>query len=183
MFYLPEKEWIEYLTKRGFFMGNTCPDCGTGLLKAHADPCNIHRCSICGKPRLRCWIDDLHCIGHDRAFARWRGYIPGELERSLLGMSKKEFTNIQNIFFKKADRSIGDPLIIVILDQELDTIPREFVKKLLNATKGGNLEFLILSKDAKINRAIPVYLKRIKPDKVFSLSKEKIAKRMTKRYS
>lgn len=70
-----------------------CPDCGVAAGAIHQDGCDVERCSGCGLQRIGCEIH-LH-RGHDRAFARWSGWWPGELESQALGIDLNEF-HIQN---------------------------------------------------------------------------------------
>ena len=57
-----------------------CPDCDANVGHPHLSGCDVERCSVCGRQRLAC-----ACKSHDRAFARWTGFWPGELEAQALG--------------------------------------------------------------------------------------------------
>lgn len=59
-----------------------CPDCGAWPGQPHSDGCDVERCSACGSQRLSC-----ACEGnHDKLFARWSGFWPGQLECLALGL-------------------------------------------------------------------------------------------------
>lgn len=58
-----------------------CPDCAAEPGQAHKEGCDVERCSSCGCQRLSC-----ACEAHDKAFARWTGFWPGELECIALGL-------------------------------------------------------------------------------------------------
>jgi hypothetical protein len=49
--------------------------------------CDVERCSYCGLQRAACY----HGIEHDRTFARWTGFRPGELESKALRISLNKF--------------------------------------------------------------------------------------------
>ena len=57
-----------------------CGGCGAVPGQPHADDCDVERCSVCGSQRIICT-----CNGHDKAFARWTGFRPGEAEAIALG--------------------------------------------------------------------------------------------------
>jgi hypothetical protein len=59
-----------------------CPDCGVNPGEKHLENCDVERCSVCGLQYLMC-----SCYGHDKSFARWTGFWPGELEANALGIS------------------------------------------------------------------------------------------------
>ena len=84
-----------------------CPFCHVNPGQPHQIGCRIERCSVCGEKRYRCCEDkpssrlDTH-PEHDRAFARWTGIIPGDLETNYMSMSEEEFEpKFGRIFFVK----------------------------------------------------------------------------------
>jgi len=59
-----------------------CPRCGAAPGESHKSGCTVERCSACAGQRFSC-----NCGGqHDRFFARWTGFWPGELECIALGL-------------------------------------------------------------------------------------------------
>lgn len=58
-----------------------CHDCHAAPGQPHRGNCDVERCSVCGGQRLCC-----SCKGHDRAFARWTGFWPGQPEAQALGI-------------------------------------------------------------------------------------------------
>ncbi len=59
-----------------------CPRCGVAPGETHKSDCTVERCSACARQRFSC-----NCGGqHDRFFARWTGFWPGELECIALGL-------------------------------------------------------------------------------------------------
>lgn len=58
-----------------------CHDCDATPNSCHLDNCDVERCSVCGGQRLMC-----ECEDHDKAFARWTGFWPGQLECIGLGL-------------------------------------------------------------------------------------------------
>ena len=87
-----------------------CPDCGVKPGIPHHEGCDVERCSVCGRQRLSCGCDDEDRgrgmglnIHHDRDFARWTGWWPGELEARALGMDLNEFyeKGLARYFFVK----------------------------------------------------------------------------------
>ncbi len=77
-----------------------CPDCGVKPGEIHEDNCDVERCSVCGDQFLSCSDDELL---HNKAFARWTGIWPGELESKYLGVDLNEFyvKGYEQIFFVK----------------------------------------------------------------------------------
>ena len=70
-------------------MPRNCPDCGARPGEMHEPGCDVERCSVCGGQYISC-----RCPGHDRAFARWSGWWPGELEAAAMGIGFNEFDRL-----------------------------------------------------------------------------------------
>lgn len=66
-----------------------CPDCGVAPGEPHEENCDVERCSACGGQRLQC-----DCAEHDKAFARWTGFWPGDLESKELGIDLNDFSRL-----------------------------------------------------------------------------------------
>ena len=82
-----------------------CPDCAVAPGEKHLQDCDIERCSVCGKQFVSC-----RCLAHDKNFARWVGFFPGEIECYALGyvtdanmpdLNKLYSTGLYRIFFCK----------------------------------------------------------------------------------
>lgn len=75
-----------------------CHDCGVKPGEPHLENCDVERCSICGGQKLGCG-----CKKHDKLFARWTGFWPGDLESKALGIDLNSFyaTGTYKIFFIK----------------------------------------------------------------------------------
>lgn len=75
-----------------------CPDCGTKAGKKHKKNCDVERCTVCGTQYISCG-----CEGHDKQFAFWRGFWPGELEAKALNLDLNTLylTQLHKIFFIK----------------------------------------------------------------------------------
>ena len=75
-----------------------CPDCNVKPGKKHKNGCDWEQCSVCGEQRLGC-----DCVGHDKAFARWTGIIPGKAEAEYLRLSLNDFymQEWNKVFFVK----------------------------------------------------------------------------------
>lgn len=67
-----------------------CPDCAVEPGQCHVNGCDVERCSVCGSQKLSC-----DCEGHDKRFARWSGFWPGELESKALGIDLNQFYMLQ----------------------------------------------------------------------------------------
>ena len=82
----------------------SCHDCGALPGQVHRDGCDVERCSVCGGQRLMCG-----CAGHDKGFARWTGWWPGELEARALGVDLNTFytSGIYRLFFVKPSMGIN----------------------------------------------------------------------------
>lgn len=78
-----------------------CHDCKADPGCKHAKGCDVERCSVCGGQYLGC-----RCKGHDRQFARWTGFWPGELEAKALNMDLNSLylTGVYKLFFIKPNR-------------------------------------------------------------------------------
>jgi hypothetical protein len=81
-------------------MLRNCPGCGSIPGNKHSiNACDVERCSSCGGQRFSC------CCGgkNDRAFSRWTGFWPGELESNALGIDLNTFhiKGYNKIFFIK----------------------------------------------------------------------------------
>lgn len=77
-----------------------CPDCGAAPGEPHQDGCDVERCSFCGYQRFSCGCDDAK---HDKAFARWTGFWPGEVEAETMNIDLNEFyrKGYHEVFFVK----------------------------------------------------------------------------------
>jgi len=77
---------------------DNCFSCKVVAGKIHKKKCDIERCSVCGGQKLSC-----ECEGHDKQFAAWKGFWPGELECKSLNMDLNTFymTGMHKIFFVK----------------------------------------------------------------------------------
>ena len=75
-----------------------CPECGAVPGRPHKAGCDVERCSVCGRQKIRC-----DCKGHDPQFARWTGLWPGKAESQVLGKDLNQFyaSGIYKIFFIK----------------------------------------------------------------------------------
>lgn len=75
-----------------------CPDCKVDAGYTHERGCEVERCSVCGSQYIGC-----KCKRHDRKFARWTGFWPGELESRALNMDLNTLylTNMHKIIFVK----------------------------------------------------------------------------------
>lgn len=58
-----------------------CPICHTEPGLPHVTGCDMERCSVCAAP----WVECRH-EGHDRAFSRWTGLVPGAAEAAACNM-------------------------------------------------------------------------------------------------
>jgi hypothetical protein len=78
-----------------------CPACQAEPGSIHKPGCEVERCSVCGNARVTCG-----CIGHDAAFARWTGFLPGSLEAFALGMDVQKLysTGFGKLFFVKPEK-------------------------------------------------------------------------------
>jgi hypothetical protein len=77
---------------------DNCFSCKVVAGKIHKKKCDIERCSECGGQKLSC-----ECTNHDKQFAFWKGFWPGELECKALNMDLNTFymTGMHKIFFVK----------------------------------------------------------------------------------
>lgn len=80
-----------------------CHDCDAKPGEVHLDNCDVERCSICGGQALSCECPEEDLDKHDKAFARWTGFWPGDVEADALGIDLNEFymQGLQKIFFIK----------------------------------------------------------------------------------
>lgn len=80
-----------------------CPDCAVPPRSPHRGNCDVERCSVCGLQRLSC-----SCEGHDRLFARWTGWWPGELEADALRIDMNTLVVMwrKNFFVKPTQETI-----------------------------------------------------------------------------
>lgn len=80
------------------FLRRRCPDCGVRPGFPHKTGCDVERCSTCGGQKMQC-----DCADHDRFFARWTGFWPGELEADALDLDLNEFiaSYVYGVFFVK----------------------------------------------------------------------------------
>ncbi|MFH1367242.1 MAG: hypothetical protein ABIH38_04655 [Patescibacteria group bacterium] len=65
-----------------------CPDCGAKPGQPHKEGCDVERCSNCGGQFISC---DCPSRKHDKLFARWTGFWPGDLESKALGLDLNDF--------------------------------------------------------------------------------------------
>jgi hypothetical protein len=77
---------------------DNCFNCKVVAGKIHKNRCDIERCSVCGGQYVSC-----KCEQHDKQFAYWTGFWPGELECKALNMDLNTFyiTGMHTIFFVK----------------------------------------------------------------------------------
>lgn len=75
-----------------------CHDCGAKPNEIHGENCDVERCSECGLQRLCC-----DCENHDKQFARWTGFWPGQAEAEYLGVGLNDFImeGYYKVFFIK----------------------------------------------------------------------------------
>lgn len=78
-----------------------CPKCGVPPGSRHRVDCEVERCSECGFARVLC---KARHFDHDPSFARWTGFLPGELEAKGLGLQSPDdlgFDNLYKLFYLK----------------------------------------------------------------------------------
>lgn len=77
---------------------HNCHDCGAKPGEIHGMNCDVERCSVCGGQRLQC-----ECEEHDKLFARWTGFWPGDLEAQALGIDLNTLitSGMYKLFFVK----------------------------------------------------------------------------------
>ena len=81
---------------------NNCNDCGAKPGKVHKLNCDVEMCSVCGGQRLQCeMFEKKGCEAHDKQFARWTGFWPGEAEAAFLEIDLNEFQKYRKQFFVK----------------------------------------------------------------------------------
>lgn len=82
--WIPVTEVEEFLRENNLLRKpGPCPDCGVQPEQMHTVGCDIEKCSVCGHQRISCACPRNGW--HDRGFARWTGFPPGELEAIALG--------------------------------------------------------------------------------------------------
>jgi len=75
-----------------------CFGCDVEPNHIHLDGCDIERCSVCGLIWVYC-----NCVGHDREYAKWVGYLPCKYEAIRLKIKLSEFytKDYYRVFFIK----------------------------------------------------------------------------------